>query len=638
MSTRRSVALALLVSCSLLTGLSAGVWGVSGGAPGPAHTAGATAGGDLACPVAASTASSDSTSSDPSTATDQNVTRPRLVELAPNPTTQGNVGEFVVLETPPDTGVGNWSLTDGHTTAALPNETVSGRIALTTNSSATRSLTDDPVLELEGTVRFAVDGDDLELRNGSTVLDSVSYDRAPTAQRWYRTESVGVRVGAGTGIDTETGSDADPGINTDTPGAGTATDTADADATGQWWPYEATCLPVSHSDGDTATTFVLPDEPAVALETIRNADDRLLLAGYTITSESVATELVAAADRGVDVAVLLEASPVGGTPAATESVLETLAGNGIDVRATGGEGARYRFHHPKYAVADDTVLVTTENWDPSGVGGESSRGWGVRLPDETLATELATVFEADFSGWDTEPGAEYAAHTSFVEEDDEFTSSPSPSPSYPTAHEAERRSVESAELLIAPDNAEHRIQTLLAEADEEILITQASIDGDLSLLQTTVDAARRGVSVRILLDSTWYNEADNEALATELESLAEREDLPIEVRLVADTDRFEKIHAKGIVIDRETAIIGSANWNANSFENNREVLLAVHGSDAASYYATVFEADWSGDTWSLPIGTVLIGTVALILAALIGRRYIRFGDDAAAVSGTRTDE
>ncbi|ELY99894.1 phospholipase D-like domain-containing protein [Natrialba asiatica] len=630
MSTRRSVALVLLVSCSLLTGLSAGAWGVSDGAPAATHSAGVTASDDLACPVAASTSSA------PSTAAGQTVTRPRLVELAPNPTTQGNAGEFVVLETPPNTGVGNWTLTDGHTTAALPNETVSGRVALTANSSAAESLTDDPVLELEGIVRFAVDGDELELRNGSTVLDSVAYDRAPPAQRWYRTESEGAGVDTGT----ETGPDADSGTNTDTLGAGTATNTADADVTGQWWPYEATCLPVSRSDGGTATTFVLPDDPAVPLDTIREADDRLLLAGYTITSESVAAELVAAADRGVDVAVLLEASPVGGTPAATEPVLGTLTENGIDVRATGGEGARYRFHHPKYAVADDTVLVTTENWAPSGVGGESSRGWGVRLADETLATELATVFEADFSGWDTESGAEYAVQTSFVEEDDEFTASPSSSssPSYPTAHEAERRSVESAELLIAPDNAERRVQTLLAEADEEILITQASIDGDLSLLETTVDAARRGVSVRILLDSTWYNEEDNEALATELGKLAEREDLPIEVRLVADTDRFEKIHAKGIVIDRETAVIGSANWNANSFENNREVLLAVHGSDAASYYATVFEADWSGDTWSLPIGTVLIGTVALVLAALIGRRYIRFGDDAAAVSGTRTDE
>ncbi|SDQ42462.1 phospholipase D-like domain-containing protein [Natronobacterium texcoconense] len=517
---------------------------------------------------------------------------PRIVELYPNPTTYRNVGEYVVLETPAETRLENWTITDGHTTASFPNESVSGRVAVSTNASATRSLTDDPVLELEGTVRLAVDGDTLELRDGDDTVDRVAYDEAPVAQRWYRTDSNA---------------------------ASSTTPTTDVD--GRWWPRDATCLPASESDTDEATAFVFPDSPEVPRETIRNADDRLLLAGYTITSESVAEELVDAADRGVDVAVLLESGPVGGTPQTTEPVLRQLEDSDVDVRAIGGEGARYRYHHPKYAVADDHLLVTTENWKPSGTGGESSRGWGIRLEDERLAADLAAVFQADFEGWDTQSGAEFRQETSFVEDEE------SPPRSFPSEHPPEAVALESAELLVAPDNAERRLIELVRNADDELLVKQASIADDTQLLEETVDAARRGVDVRILLDSTWYHEDDNAALADDLGRTAQSEDLPLEVRLLEDSDRFEKIHAKGVVVDREVAVVGSANWNDNAFENNREVLIAAHGEEAAGFYAAVFEDDWAEEGWTLPLELSATVVVALAGAAVVGYRYVRFGEE-----------
>jgi hypothetical protein len=125
-----------------------------------------------------------------------------------------------------------------------------------------------------------------------------------------------------------------------------------------------------------------------------------------------------------------------------------------------------------------------------------------------------------------------------------------------TAHEPTTVPIESAELLLAPENAESRIETLLEATDDEILVKQASIASDVSLLDATIDAARRGVEVRLILDSTWYVEAENETLVDDLERTAADEGLPLEARLVDDTDEFEKIHAKGIVVDRETAVVG----------------------------------------------------------------------------------
>ncbi|WP_408958966.1 phospholipase D-like domain-containing protein [Natrinema sp. 74] len=585
----RRAALVTVLGCCLVAGAvaTAGPTVVDGTAAREPTTARATAvpssiPDGLSCPARASTPTTDS--GPPK--------RPRIVSLYPDPTTDDNVGEFTVLETPPDTRLRNLTLTDGHTTARLPNATVSGRVALSTAPNVTERLTDAPVLGLEAHLRLAADGDTLRLRNATATIDAVSYDSAPTAERWYRTAE-------------------EKGSNT-------------VRASGQWWPRDATCLPVSSTSVDEATAFVLPDAPSVPRQTIRNADDRLLLAGYTVTSDTITDELVAAAERGVDVSVLLEASPVGGTPAATDGVIRRLEAAGVDVRAIGGEDSRYRYHHPKYAVADDRVLVTTENWKPAGVGGESSRGWGVRLEDEALAADLAGVFRADFEGWDTVSGSAYRTNTSFVEDEDSLFSSSDPG--FPTNHEPETVPVESAELLVAPDNADRRMQELLATADDEILVVQPTIAADVSLLEATVEAARRGVEVRILLGSAWYNAEGNEGLVADLERLAKNDDLPIEVRLVGDTDRFEKIHAKGVVIDREVAIVGSANWNSNSLKNNREVLVALHGEAAASYYADVFEADWSVDTWRFPMGLVVPVIIALAIAAIVGRRYIRFGD------------
>ncbi|PCR91425.1 phospholipase D-like domain-containing protein [Natrinema ejinorense] len=589
MDHRRAALVAVLICLVSSTTILAGFAVATGTSITDQPSARATPSGDLnatalACPPQANHTNQTTTDTPK---------EPRIVALAPNPPTDENAGEFVVLEIPPDTRLENWTLTDGHTTARLPNETVSDRIALSTSPNATERLTDTPVLGLEGHLQLANGGDDLRLRNATTTIDSVSYDRAPPAERWYRTEA---------------------------PSVG-----ANGTTSGQWWPDDATCLPVSSAAVDEATAFVLPDTPRVPRETIRNADERLLLAGYTVTSETIAADLVDAAERGVEVAVLLEASPVGGTPAPTAAVIETLVEGGVDVRVIGGEDARYRYHHPKYAVADDRVLVTSENWKPAGVGGESSRGWGVRLEDEAIASDLGSVFRADFEGRDTTAGTAYRANTSFVDGEPDFLSSDAET-EYPTNHEPATVPVDSAELLLAPDNADQRLQQLLADADDEILVIQPSIAADVSLLEATVEAARRGVDVRILLGSAEYNADENEALAADLERTAERESLPLEVRLVEDTDRFEKIHAKGIVIDRETAIVGSANWNSNSLENNREVLLALHGEEIATYYADVFEADWSGDSWSVPIGFGVAVAVALAGAAIVGRRYVRFGD------------
>jgi cardiolipin synthase len=46
-----------------------------------------------------------------------------------------------------------------------------------------------------------------------------------------------------------------------------------------------------------------------------------------------------------------------------------------------------------------------------------------------------------------------------------------------------------------------------------------------------------------------------------LEEEAAADDRPLEVRLADPNGAFEKIHAKGLIVDDDQVVLGSLNWN-----------------------------------------------------------------------------
>ncbi len=500
---------------------------------------------------------------------------PAIVAAYPNPVAADDAGEFVVLSVPPGTDLGALELGDGETRVSLPNATAAGRVTLSTHPDQTRALLDRRVYPLSDTVQFANTGERLRLYRGGAVLDTLAYESAPEGD---------VRVREGKR---------------------------------RWRPLGATDRAVVTAGAGRVTAFVLPDAPAVALEHLRSADERVLLAGYTLTSRRVADALVAAADRDVSVRVLVDGDPVGGMTDRQAAVLDRLDRAGVTVRVLGGPRARYRFHHPKYAVADDRVLVTTENWKPAGVGGNSSRGWGVVTAQPRVVAGLAETFRADASWQDARPWESVRENRTFVDAEPA-------NGTYPSRFEPSRVSVERTRLLVAPDNAEREVRAAIAGADESLSIQQVTLGGrDHPFVRETLAAARRGVRVRVLLSGAWYVREDNERLAAWLNERADTEQLPLDARVADPGNRFEKIHAKGVVVDGERAILGSANWNNNSIRHNREVVLVLDGPEVATYYRRAFEADWRTSGRRLPAG-VVVALVAVFAVAVLGARRIRF--------------
>jgi phosphatidylserine/phosphatidylglycerophosphate/cardiolipin synthase-like enzyme len=500
---------------------------------------------------------------------------PAIVAAYPNPVAADDAGEFVVLSVPPGTDLGAFAVGDGEARVPLPNATASGRVTLSTDPDVIRELLDRRVYPLSDRLRLANAGERIRLYRGGRVVDSLAYEDAPEGDLRVR------------------------------------------DGDRPWRPLGATDREVVAAGEGRVTAFLLPDAPEVAVAHLRSAQERILLAGYTFTSRRAADALVAAADRNVSVRVLVDGSPVGGMTARQAAVLDRLARAGIDVRVLGGDRARYRFHHAKYAVVDDRALVATENWKPAGLGGNGSRGWGVVTAQPRVVEGLAETFRADASWHDARPWTE-------VGDGREFVAAEPANGTYPSRFEPERVHVEGTRLLVAPDNAEPAIRATIADAEESLAVEQVTLGSPTHpFVRETLAAARRGVRVRVLLSGAWYVREDNERLAAWLNERADAGNLPLEARVADPRGRFGKIHAKGIVVDGERVLLGSANWNNNSVRDNREVILVLEGPEVGAYYRRAFEADWRGGAQRLPAG-VAVAVLVGVAAALLGARRIRF--------------
>ncbi|ELZ73459.1 phospholipase D [Haloferax volcanii DSM 14919] len=522
-------------------------------------------------PIAAAPGTANATES--ATAADPPVSGdPRIVAALPDPATPDDRGEFVAVAAPAGTEL---SLADGEETVSFVAP--SGAVAVVTDPSAASNLTDLPVvapgLDLANggeTVTLRVVGGDGDAAGNGVVADRLSYDRSREGALLER-----------------------------------------RDGAWSWWPRTLPRRNVTTHGPANATLFVLPDSPGRPIATLRAADERILLAGYVVSSARVADELVAARERGVQVEVLVEDSPVGGFPRRSARVLDRLVDAGVSVRVVGDP---HSFHHPKYAVVDDAALVMTENWKPAGTGGKKSRGWGVVARSPAVAADLAATFETDASLPETASWETYRVGRSFVRTE-------SANGSYPSRIAPEALRVDRVAVLRAPDNAESAVVARLDAAERRIDVLQPTVEADGPFVRALKRAADRGVRVRLLLGSAWYDEEENRALAERLNEWADRTGSPLSVRLARPGDRYGAIHAKGVVAD-DTALVGSLNWNRHSARENREVVLALSDPAAAAYFREAFAADWraSGRGAEPKPGLVAAAALAVVVGLAALRR------------------
>ncbi len=516
--------------------------------------------------------------------------------------------EFVEIANAGDTAVdlGGWSLSDQEATAAFPAGTrlaAGARLVATRNSTSyaedVRRPADftydrgDARRMAGGVLRLADTGDEVLLLDpAGTIADAYVY---------------GTSAYAGAGWD---------GPPTEAPGRGELA-TRQADLTG--WEdtdrAEDWSSPRAYRIGQSAFE-PLPVAVDVSPEVLVSPDDgrdRLLaflgsathsleVAVYTLTSETITAVLADRALAGVRVRVLLEGAPVGGLEDPERTAVDRLLAAGVQVRylaAAGDAVKRYRYLHAKYAIVDGTaVLVASENFGDSGfpaAGDAGNRGWSVIVDSLALAGQLWEVFEEDFdpSRPDSVPATPGAQPVSA----DPLTVTPRAAP--------EGCAPWHAQLVLAPDTslATDGLLGAFAAARDRIWIEAFYADdlwgdGPNPFLDAAFAAARRGVSVRILLDgSLWSAEEDssgNEALAGRLNDRAHADGVDLQARVLVPEGTVERLHNKGAVIDG-AALVSSMNWARGSATDNREVGLLLDEPASVERLAASFQRDWAGD-------------------------------------------
>ncbi|MFB6267249.1 MAG: phospholipase D-like domain-containing protein [Halodesulfurarchaeum sp.] len=501
-------------------------------------------------------------------ATSGNVT---IQAVYPNPAAAGDAGEFVLLHVEGNQSLEGFALDDGEDSVPLPAVNVSGPVIVTAGPPIPGLQRGRTVLQLSSFLGLSNGGEQVNLTKGNRTVDSLRYTDAPEAERF--------------------------------------------DGTRWEPPGRSTFEPVTVTDVNT-TIFALPDADAPVERLLRSADRRLLLAGYTFVGQEYIDPLVQKHRRGVDVQVLLDGGPVGGITTPEVRSLDELTGAGVQVRLLGGPRARYNFHHAKYLVSDDVALISSENWKPGGMGGHGSRGWAVVIRNETVADHLAQVFHHDATWIDGLEWKEVRPSNPQNETPDNAT--------FPARFTPVTTDTDRATVILAPDNAASALEDLLSSAERSIRIEQVSVSRDGVLLPAALQAARRGVSVKLLLSAAWYVERDNRRLAERIRKTARREGLPVRVRLIEPRSRFEHVHVKGVIVDDTTVVVGSINWNRNALFENREVAVILSDPKAARFYTRLFRADWRGAAWRIPWALVGALTGAIGLTVLFGRRTLEF--------------
>jgi cardiolipin synthase len=128
-------------------------------------------------------------------------------------------------------------------------------------------------------------------------------------------------------------------------------------------------------------------------------------------------------------------------------------------------------------------------------------------------------------------------------------------------------------------------QILVASARVSIRIASPYFLPDRSLLRELVRAARRGVSVTLLLPGRWNNHP-----LTRLGS-RRRYGVLLEAGVAIHEYQPTMMHAKVMVVDGLWSVLGSTNFDHRSFGLNDEVNVAIFGRDLA----TRLEADFAAD-------------------------------------------
>jgi len=277
---------------------------------------------------------------------------------------------------------------------------------------------------------------------------------------------------------------------------------------------------------------------------INGAKSSVDLTMYELIDSTAENDLAAAAKRGVDVRVLLDAHLEKSRNTATYDYLKahkvhvTWAPSGMT------------YHQKTLTVDDKTSVIMTLNMTSQDYAG--TRDFAVIDTSRADVAAVVATFNADFAHKQTTPP-------------------------------------DGADLVWSPTNAQAAILAVIGAARHTLAVENEEM-GDPVITSALEAAARRGVDVTITMTA----ESDWDSAFSALVKAGAH------VRTYKDSTSVLYIHAKAVVADAgrsdEQLFVGSENFSAASLQRNRELGLRTTNKSVISAVAAVLSADYAGGT------------------------------------------
>jgi cardiolipin synthase len=323
--------------------------------------------------------------------------------------------------------------------------------------------------------------------------------------------------------------------NLNSPESPTATVVARSSPTPTRVASQATVPPVATLQPGATGLFVEPDDGrAPVLNEINGARQSITLQIYLLSDREILDALKDANARGVDVRVLLEENPFGGS-GNQPGIYDELEGAGINIRWS---NPVFTFSHIKTFVIDSNVaLIMNLNLSKSSF--TRNREFGIVTTDPAAVQTASQIFEADWAR----------------------SEEPDPGP-----------------LVVSPTNSRAQLLGLI-DGSTKSLDIYAEVMRDREIIDALLGARERGVAVRLIMsDDSTDGDKERQELA----------DAGVQVRI----ENSLYIHAKMVLADGQRVYIGSENFTATSMDQNRELGIITTEPTVLARVQQVFNEDF----------------------------------------------
>jgi len=270
------------------------------------------------------------------------------------------------------------------------------------------------------------------------------------------------------------------------------------------------------------------------VEKIENAHSSIYLAMYDFTNKKIKNALIEAHDRGVKVEIITDDTKI------EDEIYLDLNSSNITIY---NDNYKYGLMHNKFLIIDKNILF-------SGSANFTYYSF-YRNYENVVLIENQDIAKA------------------YLDEFYEIVNKNLVQKSYKFYN---------IELYFSPeDNFKKRLINLIQNANKSIYFLVYSFT-DSDIAKALIDAKKRGVLVKGVLDKTW----NKNSKYSQYDQL-----LNASIDIKYDGSYF-KLHDKVMIIDKNITVTGSYNFTNSANYNNNENSLIIYNSNIARHYLDEF--------------------------------------------------